>query len=352
MIDGECEKSDEPPSRNWKWQLKNRITSYEQLEKLIELTEEEKEFCNIKMPISITPYYFSLIDKKDVNDPIRKAIVPSIKEAHEFKDELIDPLHEDEQRPVKCIVHRYPDRVLFLTTDFCSVNCRYCCRSRIVSHHSRLKDDWEEGLSYIRNHVEIRDVILSGGDFLTLPTSDIDYLIGQVFAIDHIEMVRIGTKVPVVMPQRINNELIDVLKKYKPLYMSIHFMHPNEITEECAEACNKLADAGIVMGSQTVLLKGINDNADVMKSLMKKMLKIRVRPYYLYNCDKVGGTHHFRTDIDVGVGIIDKLRGWISGYGVPQFIVDSGNGKVPVNPEYYDKESGNATNYNGVEFSL
>ena len=335
---------------DWKWQLQNRITTRAEIEKYLKLTNQEKQaFEHPYLSFAVTPYYLSLIDVNAKNDPIRKAVIPSMSEVCVSKEESEDPLHEDDQSPVEGLVHRYPDRVLFLTTDFCSVNCRYCCRSRMVGKQSCMKKHWAGCLKYIRKHTEIRDVILSGGDVFTLPDNLIEELLTEVFSIKHVEMVRLGTKVPAVLPQRITPELCAILKKFKPLYISIHAMHPKELTPEFSLACDRLAEAGVVMGSQTVLLKGINDDVETMRKLMTGLLKNRVRPYYIYRCDKVAGTHHFRTALEKGIEIIKGLRGYISGYGVPQYIVDSEHGKVAVGPENAVCEKGKwkLTSYEG-----
>ena len=240
---------------------------------------------------------------------------------------------------MNCLVHRYPDRVLFLVTDFCSSYCRYCTRSHMIAGKgkSHASSDWDEALKYIREHSEIRDVLLSGGDPLTLPDEKLRYLFSELRSIPHVEIIRIGTKVPVVLPQRITPALVRLLRKFHPLYISIHFTHPEEITPEVSQACNRLADAGIPMGSQTVLLKGINDDPGVFKTLMHELLKIRVRPYYLYQCDPVPGSAHFRTPVDKGIEIIRSLRGFTSGYAVPHFVIDApgGGGKIPILPNYF-----------------
>lgn len=327
---------------NWKWQIKNRIINLEQLSKFIKLTKEEKDILIDKkenLPLSITPYYMSLIDLNDINDPIRKCVVPRINESFKSPEESIDPLGEDHQSPVECIVHRYPDRVLFLSTKFCSVGCRFCTRSRMIQQNYNStcqENEWQKAFKYINDHSEIRDVLISGGDPLTLSDKKIEYLLSNIRKIKHVEIIRIGTKVPVVLPQRITNNLLSIIKKYHPLFMSLHFTHPTELTKECTIACNKLANAGIPLGSQTVLLKDINDTVEIMTCLFTGLLKIRVRPYYMYQCDLISGISHFRTPLEDGLNIIKGLRGWTSGYAVPQFIIDSpnGKGKIPILPNY------------------
>jgi lysine 2,3-aminomutase len=342
---------------SWQWQIRNSITKTSQLEKIIHLTDEEvkpSENKNDKLPLRITPYYASLIDGQIRSQAIRKSVVPTFYEMITAEGEASDPLLEEHDSPVSNIVHRYPDRVLFLVTGFCSTYCRYCTRSHMVAKdkcHIGIKA-WAPALEYIRNHTEIRDVLISGGDPLTMPDTHIEYLLSNLRQIPHLEIIRMGTKVPVVLPQRITRTLMSILKKYAPLYMSIHFTHPDELTSEVAEACNRLADAGIPLGSQTVLLKDINDNVDTMKKLMQGLLKIRVRPYYIYQCDPILGSAHFRTPVNKGLEIISGLRGHTSGYAVPHYVIDApgGGGKIPLLPEYFvgrDKGDVLIRNYEG-----
>lgn len=333
---------------DWKWQLANSITDLEELTKILDLSEGEIEGITKirnKIPLRITPYYLSLIDQNNIHDEIRKSVIPSLNEFIESVGEADDPLNEDSHSPVPGIVHRYPDRVLFLITDFCSTYCRYCTRSRMIGKNISLNFDIkkiEKGINYIKSNPQIRDVLLSGGDPLTLSTDILEYILSRLKSIKHVEMIRIGTKVPVVLPQRISKELVDVLKKYHPLYLSIHFIHPKELTNETAAACNILADAGIPLGSQTVLLKGVNDNVETMRKLMTGLLKIRVRPYYIYQCDPIKGSNHFRTTVEKGLEIIKGLRGHISGYAIPHYVIDApgGGGKIPLLPEYFIKKEG------------
>jgi lysine 2,3-aminomutase len=337
---------------DWKWQIRNSITSYEELSRIFGSSDCEVSE-DINLPLRITPYYASTI--KDPKGPIGKCVIPSSNELIVTENEENDSLHEEQYSPVENIVHRYPDRVLFLTTDFCSSYCRYCTRSHMVSHQEITKKLWDKGIDYIRQHPEVRDVLLSGGDFLTMSDESIEYLLKNIRAIEHVEFLRIGTKVPVVLPQRITPDLVNMLKKYHPLFMSIHFSHPDELTPEVKEACERLANAGIPLGSQTVLLKGVNDDVATMKSLMHGLLKIRVRPYYIYACDLVPGTSHFRATINTGLQIIQGLRGWTSGYAVPQFVIDApgGGGKIPLLPEYFLGMDGNKVllrNYEGKDF--
>jgi lysine 2,3-aminomutase len=326
---------EEPPGKDdWKWQLKNSITSFEELEKLIQLEEHEK--VNKKLKFRITPYYLDVIKKSSA---LRKTMIPTLYEDIVLPEEAADPLHEDDQSPVSNIVHRYPDRVLFLVTNFCSANCRYCTRSRMIENSNRSINtrQWESGIEYIKQHPEIRDVLISGGDPLTLPGTQLEFLLSSIRKIEHVEIIRIGTKVPAVLPQRITKDLVNILKKYHPLYINIHFTHPDELTKETKNACEMLANAGIPLGSQTVLLKDVNDDVQTMKKLMTGLLKIRVKPYYIYQCDPVQGTSHFRTTVEKGLEIIRGLQGFTSGLAVPHYIIDApgGGGKIPISPDYY-----------------
>lgn len=323
---------------NWRWQIRNKITSIDRLSKIIKLTAEEREVITINksFPFAVTPYYLKLIYDNPLST-LRKTIIPTVKELN-FEDcEDEDPLHEKIHNPCKCIIHRYPDRVLFLTTSVCSTYCRYCTRSRVVGRACITTCDWVEAIEYIKLHTEVRDVLLSGGDPLTLSNDSIDWLLSQIRQIKHVEMIRIGTKVPAVLPQRLyDRELLKILKQYHPLFMSLHFTHPDELTRETINACSNLADAGIPLGSQTVLLKDVNDDVELMKKLMQGLLKARVKPYYLYQCDPILGSSHFRTKVEKGIEIIKNLRGFTSGYAVPTFVIDApgGGGKIPVMPEY------------------
>jgi lysine 2,3-aminomutase len=327
---------------DWQWQLKNRIRDYDTLSKIITLSDEEKE--NLEpdgraLPLAITPYYASLLDKTNPMHPLRRSVVPVISELCKSHGEAEDPLGEDSDSPVKGIVHRYPDRVLLLATDFCSTYCRYCTRSRMVGRSAEKHEQgshWKAAIDYIQAHTEIRDVLLSGGDPLTLSDEGLEWLLSNLCRIPHVEIVRIGTKVPVVLPQRITPKLVRMLKRYHPLWINIHFMHPEELTPETSAACARLADAGIPLGSQTVLLKDINDNVETMKRLLHGLLKIRVRPYYLYQCDPIVGSSHFRTTVEKGLDIIKGLRGHTTGLAVPSFVIDApgGGGKIPLLPEY------------------
>ena len=345
---------------SWHWQIKNSARSIEQLSRYIRLSENEVKPGGTgtqSLPLRITPYYISLLDPDNPEQALRKSVVPVFDEFLIHPDEATDPLSEEHDSPVPNVVHRYPDRVLFLVTGFCSTYCRYCTRTRMVAKdkcHIGVKA-WEPGLQYIEQHKEVRDVLISGGDPLTMPDLHVEYLLSRLRSIPHVEIIRIGTKVPLVLPQRITRPLVNMLKKYHPLFISIHFTHADEITPEVTEACGKLADAGIPLGSQTVLLKGIYDNVETMKRLMHALLRIRVRPYYLYQCDPVVGTSHFRTSIDKGLEIIHGLRGFTSGYAVPTYVIDApgGGGKIPLLPGYtIGREEGTVLlkNYEGRIF--
>lgn len=342
---------------DWKWQLRNAYTGIDELQKIMKLTDKEVMAINNlkgRLPLRITPYFASLIYNTKAADPLRRNVIPVVEELLQHSTERPDPLHEESFSPVKGIVHRYPDRVLFTVTQVCSNYCRYCTRSHTVGKLDRLgRQDFEKAFTYIAEHKEVRDVLISGGDPLTLGDELLDYILSNIRKIEHVEIIRIGTRVPVVLPQRITDNLINILRKYHPLFLSLHFSHPSEITDECARACTKLADGGFPLGSQTVLLKGINDNVPVMKELMHKLLKIRVRPYYLYQCDLIPGSGHFRTTVRKGLEIIKGLRGYTSGYAVPTFVVDApgGGGKIPLLPDYvveHNEEKIVLRNYKGV----
>ena len=326
---------------DWTWQLRNRITTLAQLEQWMTLTPDEKEGCLFaahKLSLAITPYYFNLIDTKNPECPIRKQVIPNIKESYIAPGESSDPVGEEGTMPVPGIVHRYPDRVLFLVTDRCASYCRYCTRSRLVSNAQSydFHPELEQGLKYIESHPEIRDVLISGGDPLLLSDAKIDSLLGRLRAIPHVEFIRMGSRIPVFLPQRITPELAEIFRKHGPIWMSIHTNHPKEVTQELAVACERLSLAGVPLGNQSVLLDGINDSVEVMKSLVHRLLMIRVRPYYLYACDLIEGSTHFRAPIQKGIEIIRGLRGHTTGYSIPQLVVDGpgGGGKIPLNPEY------------------
>ena len=327
--------------QDWKWQLKNRITSLEQLEQYLELTPDERAGCLFakdKLALAITPYFFNLIDPNDPNDPVRRQVVPHAGEMQTAPEELLDPVGEENTKPVDGIVHRYPDRVLFLVTDRCAAYCRYCTRSRLVSNAQdyNFHPEFESGLEYIRTHPEIRDVLLSGGDPLLLSDNKLDYLLGELRKIPHLEFIRIGSRIPVFLPQRITPALCEIFKKHGPIWLSIHVNHPNECGHELRDACERLSFAGVPIGNQSVLLKDVNDDAEIMKSLIHRLLMMRVRPYYLYQCDLITGSAHLRADARKGIEIIRALRGHTTGYAIPQFVIDApgGGGKIPINPEY------------------
>lgn len=331
---------------DWKWQVRNRIEKLEDLEKYVNLTTEEKEGIKKSLEtirMGITPYYLSKMDSDDPNCPIRKQAIPSINEIHISKADQLDPLHEDCDSPVPGITHRYPDRVLFLVTDMCSMYCRHCTRRRFAGHTDQAvpMDRIEKGIEYIKNTPQVRDVLLSGGDALLLDDDKLEYIIKRLREIEHVEIIRIGSRTPVVMPQRITENLCNMLKKYHPIWLNTHFNHSKEVTPESIKACNMLADAGIPLGNQSVLLRGINDCVHVMKKLVHDLVKMRVRPYYIYQCDLSMGIEHFRTLVSKGIEIIEGLRGHTSGYAVPTFVVDApgGGGKIPVMPNYLISES-------------
>jgi len=327
---------------DWKWQIANRIMDVDSLSKHFPLEEEEKiKISKVlsKFRMAITPYYLSIIDPDDINDPVRKQAIPSFLETIIDPTDINDPLHEDIDSPVPGLTHRYPDRVLLLTTHICSMYCRHCTRRRKVGDNEDShfpKEQLEKGLEYIRNTPQVRDVIVSGGDPLTMSDSQLDWLLGEIRKIEHVEIIRVGTRTPVVMPMRITENVCQILKKYNPVYVNTHFNHSNEITQDSKNACEMLADHGLVLGNQTVLLRGVNDDPAIMKKLMHDLLKIRVKPYYIYQCDLSEGISHFRTPISKGIQIIENLRGHTSGLAVPHYVIDTpgGGGKVPVMPNY------------------
>jgi lysine 2,3-aminomutase len=343
--------------RDWTWQLKNRITTTKQLEQLMELTPDERAGCehaNRKLALAITPYFFNLIDRRDPDCPIRKQVIPRAAEQVVSDGEMLDSLGEDEHSPVSGLVHRYPDRVLFLVTDRCAAYCRYCTRSRLVSNAQdyNFHPEYEEGLRYIAAHPEIRDVLLSGGDPLLLSDAKLEHLLSRLRAIPHVEFIRIGSRIPVFLPQRITPELCGILRRHGPVWMSIHVNHPRECTADLRAACERLAFAGVPLGNQSVLLRGINDDVDVMKALVHRLLRMRVRPYYLYQMDLITGGAHFKASVRKGIEIIQALRGHTTGYAVPQFVIDApgGGGKVPLNPDYVESVDDDAIvlrNYEG-----
>jgi lysine 2,3-aminomutase len=325
---------------NWRWQLSNRINSVEEFEKVLPLTDSERKALSAPglFRVDITPYFISLVDPNDPNDPVRAQIVPTAAELVPFTAMMEDSLAEDRHSPVPGLVHRYPDRVLMLVTTQCASYCRYCTRSRIVGDPSATfsRAEFDLQIEYLQRTPQVRDVLLSGGDPLVLNPKVLEEILTRLREIPHIEIVRIGSRVPVFMPMRVTDELCDMLQKFHPLWLNIHVNHPNEITKELAEACDKLTRAGIPLGNQAVLLAGVNDNVHIQRELVQQLVRIRVRPYYLYQCDLVEGAGHFRTPVAKGIEIMEGLRGHTSGYAVPQYIVDApgGGGKIPVSPNY------------------
>lgn len=346
---------------DWRWQLANRISSPERIAEILNLSLEERLALSGHggaLPFAVTPYYASLLDPEDATQALRRCVIPTRAESCMSPGESTDPLGEEHDMVVPGVVHRYPDRVLFLVTDFCSTYCRYCTRSRAVGRREANQITprrWQAGLDYIARTPQVRDVLLSGGDPLTMEDSALEWLLSRLREIPHVEIVRIGSKVPAVLPQRVTPSLVRMLRRYHPLWISLHFAHPDELTPESARACARLADAGIPLGSQTVLLKGVNDDGAVMTKLFQGLLKQRVRPYYLYQCDPVPGSGHFRTPVSKGLEMIAALRGHTTGYAVPQFVIDApgGGGKIPLLPEYVAGRDGDdllLTNYQGRTF--
>ena len=337
----------------WKQLVRDTVDTPEKLAAALDVDLEQMRKIHEEFPIRINPYYLSLIE--EVGDPIWKQVVPDSKEL--IATGVEDPLHEEEDSEVANVTHRYPDRVLFYVNYMCPIYCRFCTRKRKVGDPDSIPDNnTEKGLQYLREHGEVRDVIISGGDPLMLTDRKIDYVVGGIRSIEHIEIIRIGSRVPVTLPQRITPELCAILKKHHPFYINTHFNHPREITPETTEACGRLADAGIPLGNQAVLLKGVNDDPDVMVELMKKLLAIRVKPYYIYQADLVVGTDHFRTSIQKGLEIIAALRGHISGLGVPHHWVDApgGGGKIALLPDpvvSFDDNEIKLRNYEGGVYS-
>ena len=327
---------------DWRWQLKHRITSLAQLQRLMPaLTPEEYAgtmLANTKLALAITPYFFNLIDMADENCPIRWQVIPRLAETQTAPWEMSDPCGEDSHSPVPGLVHRYPDRVLFLVTDRCAAYCRYCTRSRLVSNATGydFHPEFERQIEYVRQNPGVRDVLLSGGDPLLLSDEKLENLLSRLRAIPHVEFLRIGTRIPVFLPQRITPELCAMLKQFHPLFISLHSNHPRELTTEARAAFGRLADAGIPLGNQSVLLRHVNDDPVVMRAQMHKLLLCRVKPYYLYQCDLISGSAHLRASVRKGLEIMESLRGHTSGYAVPQYVIDApgGGGKVPINPDY------------------
>lgn len=343
---------------NWQWQVRNRIETLEELKSLVSLTPEEEEGVRESLKsirMAVTPYYLSLIDPNDPRDPVRKQSIPTGAELMVSPEDQLDPLHEDEDSPVPGLTHRYPDRVLFLITDMCSMYCRHCTRRRFAGQKDAAspRERIDKAIEYIERTPQVRDVLLSGGDALMVSDSLIEYILQRLRAIPHVEIIRFGSRTPVVMPQRITPVLCEILNKYHPVWLNTHFNHPNEITPESKAACERLANAGVPLGNQSVLLRGINDGVEVMKLLVHELVRIRVRPYYIYVCDLSQGIRHFRTPVSKGIEIIEGLRGHTSGYCVPTFVVDGlgGGGKIPVMPNYIISQSPHRVvlrNYEGV----
>ncbi|MFZ5827269.1 MAG: lysine 2,3-aminomutase [Bacillota bacterium] len=331
---------------DWKWQVSHRITTLEELKQVVNLTDDEERAIKDSehlFRLGITPHYATLIDPDDPNCPMRLQAVPKYNELAWADYEMGDPLHEDVDSPVPGLTHRYPDRVLFLITHECSLYCRHCTRRRIVGDQEAMSTTMlDAAIDYIRSNPQIRDVLISGGDPLAVPDRRLEYVLSNLRQIEHVEIVRIGSRMPVVLPQRITPELVEMLKKYHPIWFNTHFNHPIELQNPAAkEAMERLANAGIPTGNQTVLLKGVNDCAVVQKKLVHELVKVRCRPYYIYNCDLSEGLSHFRTTVSKGLAIIEALRGHTSGYAVPTFVVDApgGGGKIPVMPQYLISQS-------------
>lgn len=351
---------EEPHWDDWRWQMKNRVTTLAGLESRLNLTSEERAgvlLAGTKLALAVTPHYFNLLERDNPGCPIRRQVIPRIEEGYDSPYDMSDPCGEDAAMPVPGLVHRYPDRVLFLVTDRCASYCRYCTRSRVVSGvgEQELHTEFEQAFAYLEKHTEVRDVLLSGGDALILSDDKLEGILQRIRAIPHIQFLRIGTRVPIFLPQRITPQLCEMLKKYHPLWMSVHVNHPRELTTEVRDALGRLADAGIPLGNQSVLLAGVNDDAATMRDLVHKLLMCRVRPYYLYQCDLIRGSSHLRTSVAKGVEIIEALRGFTTGYAVPQFVIDApgGGGKVPINPGYvlyHDKEKVVIRNFEGRIF--
>ena len=345
---------------DWRWQSRHRIKTLDQFERILDLSLEERDVLSdggTLLPTAVTPYYMSLLDPINPLQGLRKTVVPTTREFVRTAGEADDPLGEDGHSPVPGLVHRYPDRVLLLPLDFCSTYCRYCTRSRVVGHGEIQPNvqRLEAIFHYLEESTQVRDVLISGGDPLALSDEKLDWILGRLRAIPHIEFIRIGTKMPAVLPQRITPELCTVLRKYHPLWMSVHFLHADECTVESKQACARLADAGIPLGAQTVLLKGVNDSVQTMQQLMHKLLLMRVRPYYLYQCDPISGSSHFRTPVSKGLEIIQGLRGFTTGYAVPTYVIDApgGGGKIPLQPDTVIGRDGNdllLRNFEGKTF--
>jgi len=342
------------------WQLKNRVTTLAGLEEHLNLSEEERSgviLSGSKLAMAITPHFFNLIDKDDPECPIRRQIIPRVEETWVSEYEMADPCGEDSHMPVPGLVHRYPDRVLFLVTDRCAAYCRYCTRSRVVSGagEQELDTDFEAAFQYLEEHTEVRDVLLSGGDPLLFSDAKLEKILSRLHKIEHIEFIRIGSRVPIFLPQRITPALCEMLAKYHPFFMSVHVNHPRELTTEVKEGLERLANHGIPLGNQSVFVRGVNDDLDTMKTLVHKLLMSRVRPYYLYQLDLIQGSSHLQAPVSKGIEIIEGLRGHTTGYAIPQYVIDApgGGGKVPINPDYVlqkDDERTVIRNFEGKTF--
>ncbi len=343
---------------DWRWQLRNRFRDMEGLSRVFRLSQAERAAvarrAGPSLPVGITPYYASLIPPNDPDDQLRRTMVPRLQEFDIQPWERTDPLGEEAHSPLPGLVHTYPHKVLFLATDFCATYCRYCTRSRMVGAGEFLPDKhlWEQALRYIREHTEIRDVLLSGGDPLILADDRLEWLLSRLRTIPHVEIIRIGSKLPAVLPQRVTPALARLLGAYAPLWLSLHFTHPRELTPESALACGRLADAGIPLMSQTVLLAGVNDDSETLADLFQGLLRLRVKPYYLHQCDPVAGSSHFKTSVQHGLRLLSGLHGRLTGYAIPHYMIDApgGGGKVPVSPNHVVGRDGNdllLSNYRG-----
>ena len=351
---------DSPEWHDWKWQYKNRITDIEKLAEVLPLSEREKQeisLCLGGFRMAVTPYFASLMDKDDPGCPIRMQVIPSINETRVLPAEKRDPLNEDHDSPVENIVHRYPDRVLFSVTRQCATYCRHCSRKRYVGEEDFIISEAakEKAIRYIEGTPQVRDVLISGGDPFTMDDDDLEGIISRLREIEHVEIIRIGTRTPATLPMRITQPLLAMLKKYHPIWINTHFNHPRELTAESIQACADIVDAGVPLGNQSVLLKGVNDNTETMKELLLKLVRARVRPYYIYQCDLCEGIGHFRTKVETGIKIIKDLTGNISGFAVPRFVIDApgGGGKIPVDPGYIismDDEKIEMKNYKGIAY--
>ncbi|MBN3942888.1 MAG: KamA family radical SAM protein [Nostoc sp.] len=345
---------------DWRWQMRHRLTKLEHFQKLLRLSATEEQGLLIapeKFAVAVTPYFASLLDPEDPLCPLRLQVIPRQEELIASPADMVDPCGEDNDTPVPGLVHRYPDRVLLLALDSCAAYCRYCTRSRLVSQGEMypVTRRLDAIAAYLEEHTEIRDVLISGGDPLLMADEPLDNLLGRLRAIKHIEFIRIGSRVPSFLPQRITPQLVALLRKHR-VWLSLHFCHLRELTPEVAQACDRLVDGGIPLGSQTVLLKGVNDSEKALKNLFHGLLKLRVRPYYLYQCDPVVGTAHLRTSVQTGLDLISKLRGHTTGYAVPTYVIDApgGGGKVPIQAETlvaYDKGTVTVQNWAGKTYT-